>query len=640
MFLAATPRLAALIPREAWDPAHHNPKWIDSYATAVTERREWPSRPWLVGLNPKTPREFLAHSLRNLTYEYNAALRSCSNFPDMITFYKEMFARGVKVDVDTMYVMLSRAARHEAVSTQELFALWDEMKSAGARPDQATTEVLHTVWDMLPATSETPEIGVFREIRRTELVATYNQLCLQETHRYGQKALYALMQQCFYRFRENVKGLRGILDTECYAAYVSYIISDTRLRNTLTFASRVPKSETSFLESIATFLTAEGTLLAMRYDIQTVLEADHFHLEIDRGAGRKENYLYSLKRIFEKQKSEGQTTLEVGVAQVYLTALRSAIERYGSNEPENQARVLFFCRLIQMDVEYNMLYSGSTEIWESLLEVYRYYGRALASRAVLRQSWNLSRCTRDLLAHYVATVDPWDERKKFGLMDPVEGQQATFPNRAVARPRTDISKGKSPASILLLDSASQEPETSHASSKTGSTENVDSRFSPQELRARYQEILEFGMRNSRNILPGDDHYGVFRVVVSLLWFLRNALLAIPSTVEVKPLYSAAGEILLDIHNLRDALLLNEGEHNPRRRTTNKTGSNDNFSSLTVSDLPGDIAGDYADMFFSLFELIALRLGSDDIKSLLELRVRMLDECRNDPRLLLAWAEEA
>ena len=73
-------------------------------------------------------------------------MRACDTFPDIIPYYKEMLTRGVKLDVDTMYVVLSRAARFDGVSVSQIFELAQEMMSHGARLDLATIEVLHTVF--------------------------------------------------------------------------------------------------------------------------------------------------------------------------------------------------------------------------------------------------------------------------------------------------------------------------------------------------------------------------------------------------------------------------------------------------------------------------------------------------------------
>lgn len=49
-----------------------------------------------------------------------------------------MKLRKVKVDVDTMNIMLNRAARYERMEVDDMFMLFDEMLSLGVRPDLAS----------------------------------------------------------------------------------------------------------------------------------------------------------------------------------------------------------------------------------------------------------------------------------------------------------------------------------------------------------------------------------------------------------------------------------------------------------------------------------------------------------------------
>ncbi|EPY36285.1 hypothetical protein STCU_00662 [Strigomonas culicis] len=188
--------LATSLPRSAWDPAHHNPNWTDSYATDIAARRHWPAKRWSVALDPRTPRDWLRFSYRNLAYAYNGALRACTTFPEMIVYYTEMKQRGVKVDVDTLNVLLTRAARYEHIQTDDIFLLFDEMTSLGARPDIAAVETLHTVLEHSAQKS-----FEWREARRRQLVELYNYLAVEEIARLAPHKADALLAAQMARLR-------------------------------------------------------------------------------------------------------------------------------------------------------------------------------------------------------------------------------------------------------------------------------------------------------------------------------------------------------------------------------------------------------------------------------------------------------
>ncbi|AAZ11294.1 uncharacterized protein TEOVI_000343200 [Trypanosoma equiperdum] len=215
MFRRAIPLLSANIPRSVWDPAQHNPNWSDSYGHDITNRRAWPARKWTVGLEPCTPREWLQFSHRNLAYAYNGALRACHSLPSMLLLYKEMKQRGVKVDVDTMNVLLTRAARHEHIQVDDVFLLFDELVALGARPDLAAAETLHTV---LSHSASMPE--EWREARRLQLVELYNNLAMEEVERLAPHRADRLLKEQMKRFRGNLQQLGSGLRPTVYCRYL------------------------------------------------------------------------------------------------------------------------------------------------------------------------------------------------------------------------------------------------------------------------------------------------------------------------------------------------------------------------------------------------------------------------------------
>lgn len=216
--------LAANIPRSAWDPAHHNENWVDSYSTSIADRRHWPAKKWSIGLEPRTPREWLRFSHRNLAYAYNGALRACATFPEMLVYYKEIKLRGVKVDVDTLNVLLSRAARYEHIQVDDVFLLFDELTALGARPDIAAVETLHTV---LEHAAHQPR--EWREARRRQLVELYQYLALEEIERLAPHHADALLAAQISRLRSNLKQLQASLSPSVYRRYLAVVDSGETL---------------------------------------------------------------------------------------------------------------------------------------------------------------------------------------------------------------------------------------------------------------------------------------------------------------------------------------------------------------------------------------------------------------------------
>ncbi|TPP53126.1 hypothetical protein CGC20_30110 [Leishmania donovani] len=210
--------LAPSIPRSVWDPAHYNENWVDSYSTSIADRRHWPAKKWSIGLEPRTPRDWLRFSYRNLAYAYNGALRACATFPEMLVYYKEMKQRGVKVDVDTLNALLSRAARYEHIQVDDVFLLFDELTALGARPDIASVETLHTVLEH--AAHQPPE---WRETRRRQLVELYQYLALEEIERLAPHRVDALLSAQIARLRGNLKQLNASLSPSVYRRYFAVI---------------------------------------------------------------------------------------------------------------------------------------------------------------------------------------------------------------------------------------------------------------------------------------------------------------------------------------------------------------------------------------------------------------------------------
>lgn len=210
--------LASAIPRHVWDPTRHNPNWPDSYGTEIADRRHWPAKKWSVGLEPRTPSEWLQYSKRNLAYAYNGTLRACSSFPEMVKYYQEMKQRGVKVDLDTMNIILTRAARYEKIEVEDIFQLFDELVELGAKPDIATAETLHTVWEGSKASA-----ADWREARRRHLVALYNALAEEDIARYGKQNADHLLAAQIGRYRTNLKGLNASLSPSVHKKYLAHL---------------------------------------------------------------------------------------------------------------------------------------------------------------------------------------------------------------------------------------------------------------------------------------------------------------------------------------------------------------------------------------------------------------------------------
>ena len=240
-----------------WDPKYHNHKHVDSYAKAIADRRVWPAKKYTVGAQPNVRSDWNHFSLRNLAYQYNAKLRACNNFPEMIPVYAEMKGRGVKLDSDTMSVMLSRGARFTAITPQDLFLLFEEMLSLGARPDMAVIEVLHTILDHSPRNTD----GAWREAKRLDLIRHYDVMCAAEIATLGEQGLGHLMASQVDRYRKNILALDGRLSVTTWRQYVASIPTVEQLFEALAaflgdyvpkaLAEDFPRSEMRFSNNVA-----------------------------------------------------------------------------------------------------------------------------------------------------------------------------------------------------------------------------------------------------------------------------------------------------------------------------------------------------------------------------------------------------
>lgn len=231
--------LASHIPRSVWDPLHHNPNWTDSYGTEIASRRQWPAKKWSVGLEPRTPSEWLQFSKRNLAYAYNGAMRACQTFPEMLVLYREMKQREVKVDVDTMNLLLTRGVRHGSIAVDDLFLLFEELVQLGARPDMAAVETLQTILEFSAGMSV-----AWKEIRRREIVEWYNVLALEVLERFKPSASpnHAILPPCdpllvqqISRIRRNLESLSASLSPHFWRQYLPLLQSSSLLLQELHF---------------------------------------------------------------------------------------------------------------------------------------------------------------------------------------------------------------------------------------------------------------------------------------------------------------------------------------------------------------------------------------------------------------------
>jgi len=581
MFRISSLARAVAIPREAWDPTHHSPTWIDSYAEAVPARRDWPVRKWLVGLMPKTQKEYLGYSIRNSAYEYNAAMRACSTFPEMIPYYKEMFVRGVRMDVDTMYVVLSRAARFEGVTAQQVFELYDEMQQQGARPDIAVAEVLHTVWDLTPPIPDDAEHENFRETRRQQLCTIYNELCGVEVHRLGGKKLFPLMQQTFQKFRANLRTLKMTISLENYAAYVSYL-EKVQSQNDAEISA-----ETGALQAVHALGSVQGAVLALRDDIWDIYGEG---LEVTNVENKLSKYFKTLPEVFERARRGPLVgSLEDGVAAVYLAALNRVLMLKGSGSAEDTPVAIWVINSLFGHARVD-LKGSSPELNALFMDVGKYFGRSSFARQNLRLSWG--RHDMRLVSRYICSLDPWEQLGFHYESD--ANNKGRFKNRKGASANKLEAEGETPPPLDV---------------KTG-----------REMFNRYAEVRGFGLSVISSARKGNDGRRASEIMngkeefpASLLWFLRKAVDGLaPETAKMtKDVAKEALHILVDI------------------------------AQVTKQVLGDKLDGEYIDHYMNMLNVLYLRSPEDkDIqKEILKVRVELLDHLKQDPALMMVWAEE-
>ena len=144
-------------------------------------------------------------------------MRAIATFSDIVPLYLEMKERGVQMDTDTMFIMISRAARHSEVTAHELFLLYGEMKELGARPDLVIVELMHTSLDHA-VHHTTPE---WQQMQKRKLALEYLALLEDEVDRLSSSNLGALLQAQFLRYRSNIKKLGYRTPTKFWVACMS-----------------------------------------------------------------------------------------------------------------------------------------------------------------------------------------------------------------------------------------------------------------------------------------------------------------------------------------------------------------------------------------------------------------------------------
>ena len=594
MFSRCTTKLSALIPREAWDPQHHNPKWVDSYAEPIAVRREWPARQWLVGLNPKSQKEFLGHSMRNLAYEYNAALRACGTFPEMVPYYKEMIIRGVKLDVDTMYVLLSRAARCPTVSIKQIFLLWDEMRDHGARPDLATTEVLQTV---LKIHEETSDLQDYLKSRKAELVQMYSVLCVEEMHRLGCKKYFSLVHNVFHRCRENASLMHDMLDFACYATYASYLVEDPSRTDTLSFSGNtLGNLDAAVFSSPAITYTAEGLLLAFRYDLERrySVQSASIHRSAESSRIKKKDFNQAntciLKNFLAAGGSEANQSLRQNIVNVYQSVLDSSILRYGTHDAVDTNRILYFCKLLWADISWMNLGACATKIFEALLEVFRFYDKEQASASVIRYLWTRKLMSAKALAHYIATANV-----------------RTFDINLTSQ---DISTGR-------LVKLAGRPEKC-----------VD-------FKDQYERVKKFALDCLKTGCKHSSKSQVMEILTALLWFVRRAMTVHSTAIDLgNEAHKIAMACVEDIHAMRNTLM--RGIDLTANRDKKFEGDSTRVGCQSNSNCA---SGDYIDALFDLLDIIAKGIHRNDAACVLKFRANLIKEMKNDESLMAMWMEE-
>eukprot|EP00758_Cryptobia_borreli_P013742 Tbor_TRINITY_DN5862_c0_g1::TRINITY_DN5862_c0_g1_i1::g.7010::m.7010 len=396
MIRRTIPILSSGLPRGVWDPKQHNHKHIDSYAKAISDRRNWPAKRWSVGLEPRVMDDWGQFSLRNLAYAYNGKLRACSNFPEMVPLYQEMKMRGVKVDTDTLNVLLSRGARFSQLKTEDFFLLFDELLSLGARPDLAVVEIMHTVLEQ--AFQLDPR---WRETRRCQLIDLYDNLCREEIERLGTEGLMDLCAQEFHHYHKNVTSLKGKISVCTWQRYIAHMDSAERLFSELaTFlksyvpiesASDFPVTEIRYINNVQVPQLYKVAALLQRPDSSVNVNREQFAHDLDIN----EVFLSAAWRIVDAPLA---TRLSRGDETALMLLLEKFVRETGvlctSDLLAQMMDVCKYCPTWDMERPamrlYQCSYFGSAvkdspmrEIWVSEVEMTldgRVVGRYLASR--------------------------------------------------------------------------------------------------------------------------------------------------------------------------------------------------------------------------------------------------------------------
>lgn len=384
---------APSIPRSVWDPAHYNENWVDSYSTSIADRRHWPAKKWSIGLEPRTPRDWLRFSYRNLAYAYNGALRACATFPEMLVYYKEMKQRGVKVDVDTLNALLSRAARYEHIQVDDVFLLFDELIALGARPDIASVETLHTVLEH--AAHQPPE---WCETRRRQLVELYQYLALEEIERLAPHRVDALLSAQIARLRGNLKQLNASLSPSVYRRYFAVIdLGETLIQEVHNFLWEYVGADHAAMDVPSLQLRIPFVASVMKRPLATADPAEVKATDFE----------------------------DTDVCSVILAAVERCVDRdFHDSRPVSERRM--YLALLTMLTSSGVLYSA--DLMAQMMDVVKYSrddrgrdrdaqrllryalrGSSAANDAAYRELWRAVAPPVDarVVGRYLASRDPW-----------------------------------------------------------------------------------------------------------------------------------------------------------------------------------------------------------------------------------------
>ncbi|KAG8348301.1 hypothetical protein ERJ75_000347900 [Trypanosoma vivax] len=498
MFRWFPPFLATNIPRSVWDPAQYNPNWPDSYGHEISSRREWPARKWSVGLEPRTPREWLQFSYRNLAYAYNGALRACQSLPSMLLLYKEMKQRGVKVDVDTMNVLLTRAARYEHIRVDDIFLLFDELTSLGARADLAAAETLHIVFNHSAAMPLE-----WREARRRQLIDLYNDLALEEIERLTPHHVDRLLMEQMRRYRNNLRLLDAGLRPAVYCRYF-----------------HVMNSATLLLEEVHNFL----------WDL---VPSDHPAMEVPTLKLRVPFVASVLKR--PSTQCEASHCIEglsrddfedKDVCGVFLAAAERVVDaEFEDVRPMSERRV--FLSLLTMISYSGVLYTS--DLMAHLMEMVKYSrsnktrntdaqrllryavrGSSAAQDDAYRSMWHSVEKVVDgrVVGRYISALDPWNPIR---ICFDEKGMFKSYPSSFRASPKVELEREDGAPMDDQCGTRSSEPheETRPNDALTGFTTTLPQKTSEactvEALNMRWEDIKRLVELTGALVAPSSEH---------------------------------------------------------------------------------------------------------------------------------------